>query len=179
MSQIIAFVRHQPSVAGPGTQRGAALYVALVMLILLAIIGITGLQVVGMQERMAASYRAFNLAFQNSEATVREAECAVTRISNREALGSCDIITDTTAIDTLCTDFNPAKWAAAQSLTSGRAVNVRRIDGCGIAVGWGSAAMGSRPVNDEATMYFQITAYAPDAASNASSHAAVDTMFIL
>ena len=52
-------------------QQGAALYVALIMLILLALIGIVGMQVAGLQERMAANYRTTNLAFQNAEALAR------------------------------------------------------------------------------------------------------------
>ncbi|MCM5640131.1 PilX N-terminal domain-containing pilus assembly protein, partial [Xanthomonas hortorum] len=39
------------------TQSGAVLYVALIMLILLALLGIAGMQVTGLQERMAFNYR--------------------------------------------------------------------------------------------------------------------------
>ena len=41
----------------PGRQRGAVLYVALIMLLLLAMIGVVGLQVTGLQERMSSNYR--------------------------------------------------------------------------------------------------------------------------
>jgi type IV pilus assembly protein PilX len=61
----------KPSVSrrfqGRTQQRGAVLYVALIMLILLALLGVVGMQVAGMQERMAANYRAANMAFQASE----------------------------------------------------------------------------------------------------------------
>src|SRR5690606_11554501 len=62
-------------------QQGAALYVALMMLILLALIGLVGMQVAGMQERMASAYRAANLAFQNAEAYVRQTECGLERLN--------------------------------------------------------------------------------------------------
>lgn len=48
--------------SGPRGQRGAVLYVALIMLILLALLGIAGMQVAGMQEKMASNYRAVNVS---------------------------------------------------------------------------------------------------------------------
>ena len=58
-------------------QSGAVLYVALIMLILMALIGIVGLQVTGLQERMSANYRAANLAFQRTEDRAREVERSI------------------------------------------------------------------------------------------------------
>ena len=57
------------------------------MLILLALLGIAGMQVAGMQEKMAANYRAANRAFQNSEGVVRAAERTVEQIANRRDVG--------------------------------------------------------------------------------------------
>ena len=57
--------------AAPRAQRGAVLYVALIMLILLALLGITAMQVTGLQERMTGSYRSTNMAFQNAEGDSR------------------------------------------------------------------------------------------------------------
>ena len=45
----------QPRLAARSRQEGAALYVALMILVLLALIGIVGMQVAGLQERMAAN----------------------------------------------------------------------------------------------------------------------------
>ena len=64
-------------IQGAARQRGAVLYVALIMLVLLALIGVVALQVAGMQERMAASYRAVNLAFQFTEERARATECGL------------------------------------------------------------------------------------------------------
>jgi type IV pilus assembly protein PilX len=53
------------------------LYVALIMLILLALIGIVGTQVSTLQERMASNYRQANLAFQAAETNLSAQESAV------------------------------------------------------------------------------------------------------
>ena len=44
------------SLHSPRSQRGAVLYVVLIMLVLMALLGIAGMQVTSMQERMAANY---------------------------------------------------------------------------------------------------------------------------
>src|SRR5689334_22896401 len=66
-----------PSIASPSKQRGAVLYVALIMLILMALIGVVGMQVTNLQERMSANYRGANLAFQLAEADARTVEVAI------------------------------------------------------------------------------------------------------
>jgi len=159
-------------------QRGVALYIALIMLVLLAMIGIIGMQVAGMQERMAASYRAVNRAFQSAEGVVREAECAVEAISNRTAAGSCTIIS-VADINRVCDDgFDPAGWGEAQSLTATvPVVNVRQIDTC--VQGEGPLDMGTAPVNESAFPIYQITSYAADDPTTPTSSSVVDTVFKL
>ena len=49
----------QRRLSPPSRQHGAVLYVALIMLILLALIGVVGMQVAGMQERMSSDYRPY------------------------------------------------------------------------------------------------------------------------
>jgi len=58
-------------------QRGAALFISLMFLIILTLIGISAANVGIMQERMAGNVRETNEAFQNAEATLREVETAV------------------------------------------------------------------------------------------------------
>ncbi len=58
----------------PRRERGAALLVALVMLLIMSMIGVTAMQGSAMQERMAGNSRDRNLAFQAAEAALREAE---------------------------------------------------------------------------------------------------------
>ena len=63
----------------PRAQRGVVLYVALVMLLLLALLGITAMQVTGLQERMTSNYRSTNMAFQNAEGRARGRESDLKR----------------------------------------------------------------------------------------------------
>jgi type IV pilus assembly protein PilX len=58
-------------------QRGAALVVALIMLLVMTVLGITAMQVTRMEERMAGNSRDINLAFQASEAGLRDAEARI------------------------------------------------------------------------------------------------------
>ncbi len=153
--------RHRPARA----QRGAVLYVALIMLILLALIGIAGMQVTGMQERMAANYLRTNQAFQNAEADARQVE------ANIETA-----LTDTgvyAATQELCSPtYDPLTWADG---TSGNAASyTRRIDRCG---GQSGFETGQRDNEDTSNIY-QITALASDSTTNASASAVIDTIFI-
>ena len=56
---------------GLSHQRGAALFVALMFLIILTVVGLSAANVSVMQERMAGNVRETNEAFQEAEATLR------------------------------------------------------------------------------------------------------------
>lgn len=171
--------RASPMGASAYRQRGAVLYVALIMLILLAMIGIVGMQVAGIQERMSASYRAVNRAFQNAEGVVREAECAIEAIANRTPAGGCTIIA-ATDINQVCdgpVPYDPAAWGASQSFAAVPAVNVRQIDTC--VQGEGTLDMGTGPASERPFPIYQITSYAADDVGNASSSSVIDTIFKL
>ena len=64
---------------GAKSQRGIALYVALIMLLLMTLLGLAALQVSTMQERMAGNFNTLNLAFQSAEGQVRAMEYEVQR----------------------------------------------------------------------------------------------------
>jgi type IV pilus assembly protein PilX len=55
-------------------QKGAVLVIGLLLLLVLTIIGVTAMQMSRMQERMAGNTRDLNLAFQASEAALRDGE---------------------------------------------------------------------------------------------------------
>lgn len=55
-------------------QAGAVLPISLIMLLLLTLIGVTGSQVTGLQEKMAGNMRDQSIAFQAAEAALRDAE---------------------------------------------------------------------------------------------------------
>lgn len=60
--------------ASPARQRGAALFVALMILILMTLLALSAAQVTALQERMAGIYRADNQAFQAAEQRLRREE---------------------------------------------------------------------------------------------------------
>jgi type IV pilus assembly protein PilX len=156
----------------PSAQRGAALYVALIMLILLAMLGIVGMQVAGLQERMGAYYLGVNQAFQTAEADVRLRECYLEGVVNRT--GTCGA--GAAPISQTCDDgFDATNWAAQQSIhvPQENRVNVRAIGSC--ISGNTSLAMGIGPVNEDPNPVYQVTIYATNAA--ATANAAVDTIF--
>lgn len=150
-------------------QRGAVLYVSLVLLILLALIGVAGMQVSGMQERMSSAYRATNLAFQNAEAVARKKEAEIsTALGPDSASGS--FVSD----QELCSaGFDPAAWAEDLGDSVTDSVRTRRIDQCSPG---GSLSMGQRPLSEDTNLVYQISAYSTD--TSASAQAVIDTVFI-
>lgn len=89
----MAFPTNQVATA---TQRGAALFISLMFLIVLTLIGLSAANVGIMQERMAGNVRESNEAFQNAEATLREIEEEVRIIveGGGGSLGSIPVFSD-------------------------------------------------------------------------------------
>lgn len=166
----------------PASQRGAVLYVALIMLILLALIGIVGMQVAGIQERMAASYRAVNLAFQYTEQFARSTECGLELLNGVPDVDPDDcVMVPRAEIHTNCADgYDPGAWAAARTLAGGEARNVRQIETC--IIGEAEIAMGlTQEEGGGLQPVYQITTYQTDTdgGANPTSASAVDTIFKL
>lgn len=163
-------------------QEGAALYVALIMLILLALIGIVGMQVAGLQERMAASYRVANLAFQNAEAFARSTECGLERLNEVPDVpaGNCAIV-NRADIATRCDDgFDAGVWADARTLAGGGVRNIRQIESC--IIGQAEIGMGgSQEQGGGLQPIYQITTFQTDTNGGAdpSTGAVIDTIFKL
>jgi type IV pilus assembly protein PilX len=79
---------------GHVNQRGAILVVSLMMLLLLTIIGVTAMNTVTMEERMAGNLRDANLAFQGAEAALRDGESTLEALTAEPSLCSappCEI----------------------------------------------------------------------------------------
>jgi type IV pilus assembly protein PilX len=164
--------RFRQSRIGYKAQRGAALYVALVMLILMAMLGIVGMQVAGLQERMAANYLNVNLAFQAAEADVRMRECYIEGVVNRN--GTC--ADGEAPINQICDDgFDATSWAAQMStdVPQVNRVSIRAIGPC--ISGNSSLDMGVGPESEDPNPVYQISIYATNEA--ATANAAVDTIF--
>jgi type IV pilus assembly protein PilX len=155
-----------------GRQRGAALYVALIMLILLALMGIVGMQVAGLQERMAANYLGMNVAFQEAEASARLRECFVEGVVNRT--GTCS--GGAVDINQICDDgFDATNWAAQMStdVPQENRVSIRAIGPC--ISGNSGLGQGKGPVSEDPNPVYQITVYSTNPA--ATANAAIDTVF--
>lgn len=166
-------MRYLPRSIAPSAQQGAVLYVALIMLILLALIGVVGMQVSGLQEKMSANYRDANVAFQNAEASARQAECYVEAQANRTAT-ACAAAT----VDLVCdTGFDATAWASARAMND-PATDTTKVRSIGKCIsGNTSIAMGGKPESEDPNPVYQITAYATDVATAPSADAAVDTIF--
>ena len=85
-------------------QRGAALFVSLMFLIILTLLGISAANVGIMQERMAGNVRETNEAFQLAEATLREIEQRLVEIGEGGSGGLGEIPVWAEALDTLGID---------------------------------------------------------------------------
>ena len=152
-------------------QSGAVLYVAMIMLILLALIGIVGMQVAGLQERMSANYRSENLAFQRAEAVARLSECAIEDLVNRTTTPGCGVI----PTDQVCDNtFDPGAWADTFAVGGGSQVNARLIGPC--IAGFTSLDMGAVK-NEDPNPIYQVTVYATDRDTDAAADASIDTVF--
>lgn len=62
----------------PQFQSGVVLVVSLIMLLLLTLVGVTGMQTTSLEEKMAGNMRDKNLAFQAAESALKEAEASLT-----------------------------------------------------------------------------------------------------
>lgn len=82
----------------PSYESGAVLIVALIMLLLMTVLGLTAMNTVTMEERMAGNLRDLNLAFQAAEAGLRDAEAYIAPLSlvqpSRCTSGPCNTVWD-------------------------------------------------------------------------------------
>ncbi len=79
-----------PRSSAPFRNRGAVLFVALVILLLLTLLGVTAMQVTLLQERMSGNYRAQQQAFERSESRMVEG-----RDGSADPLWAYDWVSDT------------------------------------------------------------------------------------
>lgn len=86
------FLRSMPAAmrSGPGSQRGVALVVALVLLLVATLIGLASVRGTNLQERMSANMYDRSLAFQRAESALRAAEDAIAGNWQITALGGVD-----------------------------------------------------------------------------------------
>lgn len=71
---------HRPTSRLPGRQRGAALIISLLILLVMTIIGVTAMQTNILEEKMAGNDRDIALSLQAAEAALRAAEAEIETI---------------------------------------------------------------------------------------------------
>lgn len=160
-----------PQMTSRHSQSGVVLYIAMILLLLLAMLGIVGMRVTALQERMSANYRSANLAFQNTEATIRATECAIEDRVNRSVTKGCGAVP--VAI-TGCEDaFDAPTWAMSLNAKKGKQIHIRSIGRC--IAGFGSIAQG-KPINEDANPVYQVSAYDTDSQDENAANSAIDTI---
>jgi len=106
-------------------ERGVALVVALVLLVVATLIGLAGVRGTNLQERMSANMYDRSLAFQRAEAALRDAERAITANWRIADLGGADC---SPTSGNLCTAV-PATNAAWTSVGGSYNVNNDKTPG--------------------------------------------------
>ena len=94
-------------------QRGSALVVALVFLLLMTMLGISAMQGSNMQERMAGNLRDRNMAFQAAEAALRGGETWLMSLANQQLANAHIQLA------------NPAAWDGAGATGSAPALDAQ------------------------------------------------------
>ena len=114
MSMALRTRRRQPHF-GSDAQRGVALVVALVLLVVATLIGLAGIRGTNLQERMSANMYDRSLAFQRAESALRAAEEAITSNWRIDLLGGADCSPDS---GNLCGTVPAANavWIAVDNL---------------------------------------------------------------
>ena len=81
-------MKSYPRANAPCASDGAALVIALIMLLVMTVLGIAAMQMTRMEERMAGNSRDINLAFQGAETGLRDSE-EIIRLMTIRPLTSC------------------------------------------------------------------------------------------
>ena len=102
-------------------QSGAVLIISLIMLLLLTLIGTTGMQTSSLEEKMAGNMRDRNLAFQAAESALRDAENDIAVLPSR--ISGFTNFTVNCGTNGLCyngavNEYSPAIWTTANMTAS-------------------------------------------------------------
>ncbi len=82
-------LRTQPFSPPARNQTGVALFVSLIFLLLLTIVGVSGMKNAALQEKMAGNTRYKTISFQHAEAGLREGENVIAASNATGGLTSC------------------------------------------------------------------------------------------
>lgn len=116
-------MKHIPSrrLTYPLEQEGGALVVSLLILLVMTLIGVTGMQVTSLEEKMAGNMRDRNLAFQAAESALRAGEASLTTatlpmFSCADGLYKADDI-DCNNTKEMTRVWDAINWSPAQVIT--------------------------------------------------------------
>lgn len=150
-------------------QRGAVLFIALMLLIILTLLGMSAAQVVSLQERMASNYRADAVAFQRAEGVLAKVERDMTLVS--------------AASNVLCENLYqggrvPGGWTSGSPTSSYHVENLARGASFISTIGALDAGMPSE-MADKNCLMLQVSAHAYDTTDPAtsSSHRIVQSLY--
>jgi type IV pilus assembly protein PilX len=149
-------------------ERGAVLFIALIMLLLLTLIGVTAMQVTLLQERMAGGFRVQHQAFQQTEGTLKDTRKSLNDAAN--ASGPLYYSADAT----LASGTNALPWATwlTTEPTVDPQYGLSQVN-AHIAVGSPPAVIGARTLK-----YFVVSALNEDPGGTGDAKAAVQAVFI-
>ncbi|MCK7593227.1 pilus assembly PilX family protein [Pseudomarimonas salicorniae] len=157
------------------TQRGATLFVALTILIILTLLALSAAQVTSLQERMAGIYRADSMAFHAAEDGLRSSEAG--------------ILDSPILCDEPAREYLPSSWfdrsvdftvasTATPSLEFVENLNRPAAFSPGLAI-QGSAKWGADFVpGGEKCLVFRISSVGADGKDSPTSHVIVQSHFI-
>ena len=156
-------------------QRGAVLFISMIMLVVLSLIGIASMQVTTLQERMAGNYYTLGRAFENAEGSVRLQE---TTIKATVDAGGAFTSNDDRCKSKYGTYTNAEDWAKSKVATGGTATVTRRIDTC--IPGQSSLKTGQK-LNEDTSSEYEVVSVNTDntvTAANSASMVVIETVFI-
>lgn len=148
------------------SQRGSALFTAMMLLIILSLLGISAAVVTGLQERMASTYRSDHVAFENAEARLRATE--------RRLLAEIDP----------CHAANPdptSQWMDSPPVAGAESYRNLAAGPASRAFGWRGSNKAGQPamVGDVRCAYFEVNATDFDVSGgDATSQSVVASVFV-
>lgn len=149
-------------------QRGAALFISLMILIILTLLGLSAAQVTTLQERMSAVYRSDQMAFERAESALSDIER--------------DVSIEGAAKNVLCENLYDGarqvqQWKAGTNLaTTSKVENLGR--GAGFITRMGSLEAGiARELGSDNCLFLQISAHSYDDPAAKNAHAIVQSIF--
>lgn len=100
-------------------QHGAVLVTSIILLLIMTLIGLTGMQVTTLEEKMAGNMRDRNLAFQAAESALRAAESVLSQATLPTFYndGTNGLYTQSSTASILSNLTDSAAWAAANTVT--------------------------------------------------------------